>query len=138
MLTYIKISSILGNLSPTVTKLLSSDAWPLQATLGDLLLIVSHEVPERIWRQIFPLNDLHWLPSLIPVETPRSYNISNFSPCALPDVIELTVTRSQHKVCQDLRLNYANGIRSGVCSAFLNPYPLVQSDIDKVFSSIAR
>jgi hypothetical protein len=58
---------------------------------------------------------------MIPVEVPRTYNISNFSPEPLPSTLDLTVTRSERRVNSIVQSK--GTIRSGVSSGFLNPAP---------------
>ena len=91
-------------------------------------MAVQCEAPEKAWNDGFPSRDLSWLPYFVPVEVPRTYNISNFSAAPLPSVIELTVTRSTHKVCSELRPYYVDGTRLGVSSGFLNPHPVKSVD----------
>jgi hypothetical protein len=56
---------------------------------------------------------------MVPVEVPRTYNISNFSPEPLPSTIDLTVTRSERRLNSIFQSKGA--IRSGISSGFLNP-----------------
>ena len=119
----IQIDVFLQSLSTTVLKLLRSDVWPIQASMGDLLLTAVLEVPKDVWSHAFSGRDLSWLLSIISVEVPRTYNISTFSTKPLPTTVDLTVTRSDHQVCDLLQSEYTNGTRSGVSSAFLNPNP---------------
>jgi len=83
------------------------------------------EVPKDVWSHAFSCRDLSWLLSIISVEVPRTYNISTFSTKPLQTAVDLTVTRSEHQVCDLLQSEYTNGTRSGVSSAFLNPNPFL-------------
>ena len=107
--------------SPTVMKVLSSEAWPVQGSLGDLLTAAKPEVPDCVWSQVFSHFDLSWLPRLLTIEVPRTYNISTFLRVPLPNVVEMTVTRSQHEVSKVLQPQCES--RAGVSSGFLNPHP---------------
>jgi len=115
----------------TLAQLLQSDLWPVQGSLGDLLLAIRHEMPTDIWSRTFPQADLSWLPQLISVQVPRTYNISNFSASSLPSVLDLTVTRSEHKVHPLLGSSYLHGLRAGDSSGFLNPSTLTAFEPDE-------
>jgi hypothetical protein len=108
-------------LSPTVMKVFGSEAWPVQSSLGDLLTAAKPEVPDCVWSQAFSRCDLSWLPRLLTIEVPRTYNISTFSRVPLPNAVDVTVTRSQHEVSKVLQPKC--GSRAGVSSGFLNPNP---------------
>jgi hypothetical protein len=118
-----QINVFLQSLSTTVLNLLRSDVWPIQASLGDLLLTAVLEVPNDVWSHAFSCRDRSWLLSIISVEVPRTYNISTFSTKPLPTAVDLTVTRSEHQACDLLQSEYTSRTRSGVSSAFLNPNP---------------
>lgn len=109
--------------SPTVLKVLGSEAWPVLGTLGDLLQMAVAEVKSVIWDQAFDLRDLSWLPKLIPVETPRTYSISCFSDDLLPSTIDLTVARNEYQLCTLLNTGNGSAQRYGVSSGCLNPHP---------------
>jgi len=87
-------------------------------------------MPPDTWSRTFPLADLSWLPHLIPIQVPRTYNISNFSRSSLPSFLDLTVTRSEHKAHPLFQANYLHGLRIGDSSGFLNPPPLTAFESD--------
>ncbi|KAK1221676.1 hypothetical protein PQX77_015506 [Marasmius sp. AFHP31] len=90
-------------------RVLGSDTWPVNGSLGDLLLLALSEVDEAVWDQAFGLDDLTWLLTLIQSEVPRTYSIlpeREVNPLLLlPDARAMKVTRA------------------GVSSGFLNPDP---------------
>lgn len=49
--------------SSTVIKVLGSEMWPVQGTVGDLLQLAISEVSPTIWDKAFDLNNLSWLPN---------------------------------------------------------------------------
>lgn len=111
--------------SSSVLKVLGSDTWPVQGTIGDLLQLAVSEAPAAIWDQAFNLTDLSWFPKLIAVETPRTYSISNYSNELLPSTVDLTVARSEYHVAQVLDTGLTSAVRYGVSSGCLNPDPSV-------------
>ncbi|ETN42751.1 uncharacterized protein HMPREF1541_01909 [Cyphellophora europaea CBS 101466] len=115
--------------SSTVLRVLGSEMWPVQGTLGDLLQLAVAEASPTIWDQAFDLSDLSWLPRLIPVETPRTYSISNFSNEMLPGTIDLTVARNEYKLASVLDAGQDSTVRYGVSSGCLNPDPCVADDM---------
>jgi hypothetical protein len=82
-----------------VLKVLASSEWPVQGSLGDLLLASIDDVDEDVWNKTFDIDDLKWLPALVPLEVPRTYSVSKYSSEALPDTVDLTVSRTEHVVC---------------------------------------
>ena len=111
--------------SSFVLKILGSDTWPVQGTIGDLLQLAVSEVPRAMWDQAFDLTDLSWLPKLIPLETPRTYSISNHSNELLPSTLDLTVSRNEYAVTSVLDTGLSSKIRYGVSSGCLNPDPSI-------------
>lgn len=107
--------------SSSILKVLASQEWPSYGSIGDLLQLTVTEADPVTWDQAFDLSDLSWLPKLIPVEVPRTYSISNFSNELLPSTVDLTVSRSEHKVSPLLQRHSTAG--HGVSSGFLNPEP---------------
>lgn len=104
-------------------EVLALESWPVNGSLGDLLLVARSGVSSSIWEQAFA-EDLSWLPKLVPVEVPRTYSISSYSSELLPSFINLTVSRTEHKLCPLLAFDNSSDIlRSGVSSGFLNPHP---------------
>ncbi|KAF8750893.1 Indoleamine 2,3-dioxygenase [Rhizoctonia solani] len=83
--------------SSVILRVLASSEWPVQGSLGDLLLASIDDVDEEVWNKIFDLDDLKWLPVLVPLE---------------------------HAVCQALVAAGAENTITGVASGFLNPNPL--------------
>ena len=122
-----QVYSAIGESSSTVAKVLQSNTWPVQGSLGDLLLAARLEVSKETWSRAFPRGDLSLLPRFISVEVPRTYNISNFSQTILPSFVELTVKRSEHKVWSGFQSSYNDGVRAGVSSGFLNPFPFSEN-----------
>jgi len=119
-----QISKRLQGCSPTLLQLLSSDIWPINGSLGDLLTVAKSEVSQVLWRTAFNPHNLVWLTDLIPIEVPRTYNISNFSAEPLPKTLDLTVTRLDHHLHPLLQTQNSNSkIRPGISSNFLNPAP---------------
>lgn len=112
--------------SSSTLKLLSSQEWPIYGSVGDLLQLTVTEVEPAIWDQAFDLSDLSWLPKLIPLEVPRTYSISNFSSELLPSTVDLTVSRSEHKVSPLLQ-RPSSSPGNGVSSGLLNPEPKKES-----------
>ncbi|CAE6397648.1 unnamed protein product, partial [Rhizoctonia solani] len=110
--------------SSTVLKVLASSEWPVQGSLGDLLLASIDDVDEDVWNKTFDIDDLKWLPALVPLEVPRTYSVSKYSSEALPDTVDLTVSRTEHVVCPVLVAAGAEKSIAGVASGFLNPNPL--------------
>ncbi|KAH9208301.1 hypothetical protein DL95DRAFT_527505 [Leptodontidium sp. 2 PMI_412] len=106
--------------SNTTLKLLACEEWPVPGTVGDLLQFAVEEVPSSTWDQAFDLNDLVWLPKLIPVEVPRTYSISNYSSGLLPDSVDLTVSRSDYHISPVLQIPGQSTLRHGVSSGYLN------------------
>ncbi|RPA75375.1 hypothetical protein BJ508DRAFT_332183 [Ascobolus immersus RN42] len=117
-----KVHILLRGSSSTLLKLLSSEEWPVVASLGDILGVAKKEVDEVVWEAAFGNQDLDWLSKLIPVEVPRTYSISSFEKGLLPDVIELTVSRAEHRL-SPLLTGGKEVIRAGISSGFLNPRP---------------
>ncbi|QRW21751.1 indoleamine 2,3-dioxygenase [Rhizoctonia solani] len=58
--------------SSVIPRVLASSEWPVQGSLGDLLLASIDDVDEEVWNKIFDLDDLKWLPVLVPLELPIS------------------------------------------------------------------
>ena len=114
--------------SSTVVKVLGSEMWPVQGTVGDLLQLAISEVSPAIWDNAFDLNNLSWLPKLIPIETPRTYSISNYSDELLPSTLDLTVSRNVSTLSKVLHNGSSSTIRYGVSSGCLNPDPLQGED----------
>ncbi|KAH7397490.1 hypothetical protein BKA64DRAFT_752995 [Cadophora sp. MPI-SDFR-AT-0126] len=112
--------SLLRAASSTTLKLLACEEWPIPGTVGDLLQLAVEEVPSSAWDQAFDLNDLSWLPKLIPIEVPRTYSISNYSNGLLPDSVDLTVSRSNYHVSPVLQIAGQSTLRHGVSSGYLN------------------
>ena len=106
-------------------RVLGSDTWPVNGSLGDLLAVALGEVAEEIWDHAFTLGpDLSWLAALIPPEVPRTYSISSFSFDMLPESLDLTVSRAEHEVSPLLLPPGSPRMtRPGVSSGFLNPDP---------------
>ncbi len=109
--------------SSAVAKALSSEMWPVQGTVGDLLQIAVTEVSPTVWDRAFDLKDLSWLPKLIPIEVPRTYSISNYSNELLPSTLDLTVARNEYQLAPVLQFGSATNQRFGVSSGCLNPDP---------------
>lgn len=115
--------------STTALKVLGSEMWPVQGTVGDLMQVAVAETSPTIWDQAFDLSDLSWLPRLIPVEIPRTYSISNYSSEMLPGTVDLTVARNEYKLCSLLDVGQGSITRYGVSSGCLNPDPSVIDDM---------
>jgi cytochrome b involved in lipid metabolism len=115
--------------SSIVLKVLGSEMWPVQGTLGDLIQLAVAEVSPTIWNQAFDLADLSWLAKLIPIETPRTYSISNYSNELLPSVIDLTVSRSEYRLASVLDTGISSNVRYGVSSGCLNPDPSISPEM---------
>ncbi|ETI24376.1 hypothetical protein G647_03745 [Cladophialophora carrionii CBS 160.54] len=109
--------------SSTVVKVLGSEMWPVQGTVGDLLQLAVAEVSPAIWDRAFDLADLSWLPKLIPIEVPRTYSISNYSNELLPSILDLTVARNEYQLAPVLQSASTTNQRYGVSSGCLNPDP---------------
>ncbi|CAE6432420.1 unnamed protein product [Rhizoctonia solani] len=134
--------------SSITLRVLASSEWPVQGSLGDLLLAAIDEVSSETWDKAFDLDDLKWLPALIPLEVPRTYSISKYSSEGLPDSVDLTVSRTEHPVCPILVTAGAESTISGVASGFLNPNPLdeyvphanlaLNAEVDEVLIGISR
>lgn len=117
----LKVHAMLRASSNTVLQVLATTEWPVRASLGDLLQSAVQETPPAIWDHAFDLNnDLFWLSDLIQVEVPRTYSISNYPEGLLPSSVDLTVSRSEFKLCPTFAGNM-DITRSGVSSSFLNP-----------------
>ncbi|KAG8718026.1 hypothetical protein FRC08_006115 [Ceratobasidium sp. 394] len=133
--------------SSVTVRILASTEWPVQGSLGDLLL-AANDVSEDAWDKAFDRRNLAWLPALVQLEVPRTYSISEFSLEGLPDYVDLTVSRAEHNVCAQLVAAGADRVIPGVASGFLNPNPLDEyiphpsltrnSDVDEVLIGIAR
>lgn len=109
--------------SPSTLKILSSDEWPVKGTLGDLLQLAISEAPQEIWDRAFDLDSLAWLPTLIALEVPRTYSISNSSSELLPSMIDLTVSRTEAPRDPIFETVQPALPLYGVSSGFLNPAP---------------
>ena len=109
--------------SSTVVKLLGSEMWPVQGTVGDMLQLAVTEVSPTIWDRAFDLKELSWLPKLIPIEVPRTYSISNYSNELLPSTLDLTVARNEYQLAPVLQSGSTTNQRFGVSSGCLNPDP---------------
>ncbi|PVF96909.1 hypothetical protein CPB86DRAFT_708145 [Serendipita vermifera] len=109
--------------SSVTLQVLGSESWPVVGSLGDLLVAALNDVPENVWDQTFPLNDLSWLPLMVSPEVPRTYSISCFPFDLLPETVDLTVSRVDHPISPLLTLDGQQKTRPGVCSGFLNPDP---------------
>ncbi|SPO05370.1 related to nitric-oxide synthase, salivary gland [Cephalotrichum gorgonifer] len=117
----LKIHAMLRASSNVVLQVLATTEWPVRGSLGDLLQAAIQDTPPRIWDRAFDLsNDLSWLSDLIPVEVPRTYSISNYPEELLPSSVDLTVSRSEYKLCSTFA-GSTEITRSGVSSGFLNP-----------------
>lgn len=117
----LKVHAMLRASSNTVLQILATTEWPVRGTLGDLLQSAVEDTPPAIWDRAFDLNsNLFWLSDLIQVEVPRTYSISNYPEGLLPSSVDLTVSRSEFKLCSTFAGNM-DIIRSGVSSSFLNP-----------------
>ncbi|KAL8380812.1 hypothetical protein RB595_005212 [Gaeumannomyces hyphopodioides] len=117
----LKIHSMLHASSSTVLQVLATDEWPVRGSLGDLLQSAVLDTPSSIWDRAFELQgDLAWLGELIPVEVPRTYSISSFPDELLPSTVDLTVSRSEYRLCSTFA-GKDHVARSGVSSGFLNP-----------------
>ncbi|KAI3609884.1 sulfite reductase flavoprotein alpha-component [Moniliophthora roreri] len=117
--------------SSTTLRVLSSDSWPVNGSLGDLLILALNEVAEQIWDQAFSLDDLSWLLNLVAPEVPRTYSISSFPFDLMPESLDLTVARSEHQVSSLLLPPDSHGLkvtRPGVSSGFLNPDPTIDHE----------
>lgn len=137
------IHSTLRAGSRTVIKLLTSQEWPVKGSLGDLLQLAIAEVPEVTWDSAFDLDNLSWLPKLVPLEVPRTYSISNFSHELLPSTIDLCVSRTESKRDPILQSSQPNPTVFGVSSGFLNPRPEFmdpgsRDDDEKVLIGLSR
>ncbi|CUA66574.1 Nitrate reductase [NADPH] [Rhizoctonia solani] len=145
--TVLAVHTLLKASSVTLQVLASSE-WPVQGSLGDLLLASIDDVPEETWNKAFDLEDLQWLPTLVPLEVPRTYSVSKYASEGLPDSVDLTVSRTEHPVCPVLVSAGAESTIAGVASGFLNPNPLedyiphasltLHGDIDEVLIGISR
>ncbi|KAJ1304872.1 hypothetical protein OPQ81_006006 [Rhizoctonia solani] len=135
--------------APSITlQVLASSEWPVQGSLGDLLLASMDDVTEEAWDKVFDLDDLKWLPALVPLEVPRTYSVSKYSSEGLPDTVDLTVSRTEHPVYPVLVSAGAESTIAGVTSGFLNPDPLddyiphvsltSNAEVDEVLIGISR
>ncbi|KAI9164085.1 Cutinase transcription factor 1 beta [Paramyrothecium foliicola] len=126
----LKLHGMLHASSNTVLQVLATNEWPVRGSLGDLLQNALVDTPHQIWDKAFNLDDIStWLPSLMPLEVPRTYSIASYTEDLLPDTVDLAVSRAEFEVCD----TFAKGdiiSRAGVSSGFLNPHP----DLDE-FSS---
>ncbi|OAL18779.1 hypothetical protein AYO20_11699 [Fonsecaea nubica] len=111
--------------SSSVLKVLGSEMWPVEGSIGDLLQLAVAEVSSTIWDRAFNLSDLSWLPKLIPIEVPRTYSISNFSNELLPSTVDLTVARTESQLAPILQATAPYNRRHGVSSGCLNPDPTI-------------
>lgn len=135
------IHTLLKASSPAIAKVLGSDTWPVQGTLGDLLQLAAADVPRAIWKQAFNLKELSWLSKFIAVETPRTYSISNHYDGLLPSTIDLTVARTEYRVAEMLDTGLTSAARCGVSSGCLNPVPAASdgmTDDEEYLIGIAR
>ncbi|KAK1218358.1 hypothetical protein PQX77_018956 [Marasmius sp. AFHP31] len=117
--------------SSATLRVLGSDTWPVNGSLGDLLLLALSEVDEAVWDRAFGLDDLTWLLTLIQPEVPRTYSISSFPFDLMPESLDLTVGRAEHEVNPLLLLPDARAMkvtRAGVSSGFLNPDPTLDHE----------
>ncbi|KAG9121533.1 hypothetical protein FRC07_002461, partial [Ceratobasidium sp. 392] len=132
----------------SIAHILASTEWPVQGSLGDLLMAAINDISEDAWDKAFDRQNLDWLPALVQLEVPRTYSISEFSLEGLPDYVDLTVSRTEHNVCTQLVAAGADRIIPGVASGFLNPNPLddyiphgflsQNSEVDEALVGIAR
>ncbi|OAL19434.1 hypothetical protein AYO22_09596 [Fonsecaea multimorphosa] len=109
--------------SSSVLKVLGSEMWPVEGSIGDLLQLAVTEVPSTIWDRAFNLSELSWLPKLIPIEVPRTYSISNYSNELLPSTLDLTVARTESQIAPIMQSTNPCNRRHGVSSGCLNPDP---------------
>lgn len=109
--------------SPLVTKLLSSNPWPIAGTLGDVLQLAIGEVSPVIWDSVFDLAHLSWLPEMIPVAQPRSYGVSSppLMGSSLPSTVKITVKRCIYEAHPSLDNGVDGNLRYGASSGALNP-----------------
>ncbi|KAG9237782.1 sulfite reductase flavoprotein alpha-component [Amylocarpus encephaloides] len=116
-----KLHNMLRASSNTVLQVLATEEWPVRASLGDVLQASVAEVSSHIWDQAFDLTgNFSWLAELIPIEVPRTYSISNYPEELLPSTVDLTISRSDYKLCSTFS-GSSTIIRHGVSSNFLNP-----------------
>ena len=113
--------------SSATLQALSSETWPVVGSLGDLLVAALNDVPADIWDRAFPLDNLSWLPALVPPELPRTYSISCFPFDLIPESVDLTVTRAEHPISPFFVFEGQPRTRPGVCSGFLNPDPTLDN-----------
>ncbi|KAH8880504.1 hypothetical protein GQ53DRAFT_669759 [Thozetella sp. PMI_491] len=133
----LKVHDLLSASSATVLQVLATDAWPVQASLGDLLQRAVMDTNPQIWDRAFSLGtDLAWLADLVPVEVPRTYSISNQPEEMLPSAVQLTISRAEYTVAP-LFADLDDGAvpRAGVGSGFLNPFvtsaePMIETEED--------
>ncbi|KAL0577411.1 hypothetical protein V5O48_004576 [Marasmius crinis-equi] len=117
--------------SAATLRVLGSDTWPVNGSLGDLLVLALNEVDEGVWDRAFSLDNLSWLLSLVRPEVPRTYSISSFPFDLMPESIDLTVARAEHEVNPLLLHPDTRGMkvtRPGVSSGFLNPDPTLDHE----------
>lgn len=119
----LSIHQTLRGSSKSTLKILSNDEWPVKGSLGDLLQLAITEVPQELWDRAFDLNNLSWLTTLISLEVPRTYSISNCSTGLLPSTIDLTVSRTETSRDPIFREIKPTLPLYGVSSGFLNPAP---------------
>lgn len=103
--------------------MLASEVWPVNGSLGDLLLGALPDFDENIWNDAFSIDQLSWLPEIVSPEVPRTYSVSSFSFELMPSTLDLTVSRAQHDISPLLCRPGQKTTRGGVCSYFLNPPP---------------
>lgn len=123
-----KVHALVRVSSSAALRVLGSQSWPVNGSIGDLLVAVLNDVSEDVWDQAFSLTDLSWLPALIAPEVPRTYSISSYSFDLLPETLDLTVARAEHEVSPLLVMDGKKTTRPGVCSGFLNPDPTVDNE----------
>ncbi|KAG7085882.1 hypothetical protein E1B28_003416 [Marasmius oreades] len=117
--------------STATLRVLGSDTWPVNGSLGDLLILALNEVNEQVWDEAFSLDDFSWLLSLVAPEVPRTYSISSFPFDLMPESLDLSVARAEHEVSPLLLPPDSRGIkvmRPGVSSGFLNPDPTLDHE----------
>jgi sulfite reductase alpha subunit-like flavoprotein len=126
-----KVHALLRASSSSVLQVLATDEWPVRASLGDLLQAAVTDTPPRVWDQAFNLTsgNLVWLCDLVPVEVPRTYSISSYSEELLPATVDLTISRSEYKLCSTFA-GTSDIIRNGVSSGFLNPPISEEYDVE--------
>ncbi|KAJ7868650.1 hypothetical protein B0H13DRAFT_1896983 [Mycena leptocephala] len=79
--------------SPFIQRVLEAEAWPVNGSLGDLLIGATGDFTENIWNTAFSLDDFSWLSELVVPECLRSPSSSCLRRSTSPSPVLVGISR---------------------------------------------